>query len=343
MFNSVHKILIVYTGGTIGMVKDRLGFLTPSSDLIEDRILRIVMNLRDSLNREIKVDFEFLNPLIDSSSITPALWPRIARSLSDKRRCYDSFIILHGTDTMSFTAAMLNLMLPGFGKSVILTGSIFPFSKVASDAADNIADAVTMSMDARFRGVYLVFGRKLWMASHIKKADSVSVQAFTTPGKEALFNFENDLPETNLPRIDQLRDFNLPKMDSTLKIATFIFAPGTTVTCICEQLEADFLEGVILQSYGLGNIPSNPRLLSAISSALDHGTVIVNASQSLRPRVDMSVYSSGGILAGLGVWSAQTMNVESTLAKLYLTLSRTDLNIEEKLNLWNQDWAGELK
>lgn len=328
-------ILIIYTGGTIGMRKDERGFLVPNLDSVKERILRIA----DDFGCEIS--FRVLQPLIDSSSLTPALWLRLGKLLVDERDEYDSFVILHGTDTMAFTAAFLNLMMCGFGRPIILTGSIFPFSSVVSDAPDNVADSFSTVLNLRLCGVYLVFGRRVWRSSHVKKVDSYSVNAFCTPGIDPVFDFEMGVNYSG--REDIGGPFVLQSFDPDLKVVSLMFVPGFTLGMICDVLESGYFDGIVFQSYGLGNIPADARLLFLVSKIIEGGCVVVNCSQNLRSRVDMSVYASGAVLANLGVWSARNMSFESTLAKLYLTLSKKDLSLEDKKVLWDQEWADEFR
>lgn len=326
------RIAILYTGGTIGMKPSPRGLVVSQDAMdIEERVIRLAPP-------DVACYFEMLSPLIDSASATPAHWDRLARRLAELREKYDGFVVLHGTDTLAWTAAALAFLLPNFGKPLVLTGSMRPFAFVGSDAMDNVADALLAATFIHLTEVTVAFGRKLWRGSQVRKIASTAFEAFATPDGAALAEFSPQLRWwAERWRVPVGEFFQRPLLPN-LKIANVLLAPGFTVSVAADILERQKLDGVILQTYGAGNVPEDPRFLRAVATAAARGTMIVNVSQA--SEVLPTAYESASILTAAGVLSAGRMTPEAALVKLYVLLSSGE-TMEAQTRAWSEDWAGE--
>ncbi len=328
----MRRIAVFYTGGTLGMRASPNG-LVPALEGIAERVARLAP-------LHVECAFEAFSPLIDSAAATPANWERIACRLAALRDEFDGFVVLHGTDTLAWTASALAFLLPGFGKPIVLTGAQKPFSIVGSDAPDNVADALAAACFMHLTEVTVAFGRRLWRACRVRKHESVALDAFATPGLAPLAEFEPEvLWHAALWRVDTV-PFSLRPFNPNLRVAMVMMSPGATVACLAEMVERSKLDGLVLLSYGSGNTPDDPRLLAALARAIERGTVVVNVSQVWNGSVDMNAYATGSALAAIGVWSGGELTPEAAQTKLQILLS-ADYTPEQRRVHWISDWAGE--
>ena len=244
------RIHITYTGGTIGMVESPNG-LVPGADmrgwlrrLIEDA------HLDPSL-----FSFTELDPLIDSSNATPDNWQTMADDLRAHRDDADAFVVLHGTDTMSYSSAALSYALTGFGKPVIFTGSQHPLGKIESDATANVTGALNAAMSGRFHGVGLFFGHHLFAGNRVSKSSSWAFEGFSAPST-------GPLARTGTPWHWYAGDsagsgcgWTSPLPYSRHDVAVIDMAPGISAARLAAMLEPR-PEAVLLRAYGVGNVPS---------------------------------------------------------------------------------------
>uniref|UniRef100_A0A8D2J6X4 asparaginase n=1 Tax=Varanus komodoensis TaxID=61221 RepID=A0A8D2J6X4_VARKO len=259
-----------------------------------------------------------LSPLLDSSNMTPAEWDKIARHLEK----YDGFVILHGTDTMAYTAAALSFMCENLGKTIVLTGSQVPIYELRNDGRANLLGALLIAGLFVIPEVCLYFYNKLYRGNRVIKVDADSFNAFSSPNLPPLANAEVDI--TNNIHIIWVSEFQLwhRPLNSNC-IYTFSFV----------QVKAFLqspMEGVVLETYGSGNAPNNrPDLLDELKKATDRNVVILNCTQCLRGTVS-SAYATGKTLRDAGVIPGADMTPEAALAKLSYVLSKPGLTMNEK-------------
>lgn len=312
----MNKILIIYTGGTIGMTHDESGALAPFDfGKIYDRI--------PELKRyTCKIDFYTFHPLIDSSDMQPKKWALIARHI---KKCYDEyigFIILHGTDTMAYTASALSFMLENLNKPVILTGSQLPLEAVRTDARTNLITTVEIACSQveaalKLKEVCIFFDNELYRGNRTEKFTSSKFDAFKSAnypplaeaGVEIIYNEEAFLQwkKNQKFRIDEKLDDN---------IALLKLYPGITQHFIDTVLTIPHLKGVVLETYGAGNAPTNKAFIDSLQDAIHRGIVIINVSQCSGGTVDLGKYESSSGLQQIGVISGGDMTTESALTKL---------------------------
>ncbi len=312
----MNKLLIIYTGGTIGMTHDDAGTLSPFDfGKIYDRI--------PELKRyDCKIDFYSFHPLIDSSDMQPKKWALIARHIFKHYDEYIGFIILHGTDTMAYTASALSFMLQNLSKPVILTGSQLPLEAVRTDARINLITTVEIicsqvKANLKLKEVCIFFDDQLFRGNRTEKFTSSKFDAFKSAnypplaeaGVEIKYNEEAFLQwkKNQKFRIDEKLDDN---------IALLKLYPGITQHFIDTVLTIPHLKGVVLETYGAGNAPTNKAFIDSLQDAIHRGIVIINVSQCSGGTVDLGKYESSSGLQQIGVISGGDMTTESALTKL---------------------------
>ena len=324
---------ILYTGGTLGMVPTPDG-LAPGADLTGwlDQLLS---------GTELAGTFETLSfeHLIDSANATPADWGRIVDNLWAQREEADSFVVLHGTDTLAYTSAALSYALTDFGKPVVVTGSQYSLGVVGTDAAPNVTGALRAVTSGRLHGVAVFFGHKLLRGNRVTKSSSWAYNGFDSPAAPQLARtgapwqwIEND--STGCGWLD-------PRPYRRHDVLVVDLSPGLSAARLRAVLDP-LPEAVILRAFGVGNVPSDePGLVDVILDVISAGTPVVVASQCMQADVLLGHYQSSHALAEGGAISAHDMTLEALYAKLVFLLSQ-GLRGKE-LGRWVEtDIAGEI-
>ena len=261
-------------------------------------------------------------PLLDSSDMVPADWLRIARAIEASYQDVDGFVVLHGTDTLAYTASALSFMLEGLGKPVIITGSQVPLGELRSDARENLVASALLATRSDLHEVCVFFGGKLFRGNRVTKVSASGFDAFDSPNEAVLAEVGVDIvlgPAD--PRASQGDAVHVHDLAEVSVAAVRLF-PGIEPQLLRTMLSRP-VQGVVLETYGAGNAPRRDgALLEVIAEATGRGVVIVNCTQCLRGRVDMSGYATGAALAGAGVVSGADMTPEAALAKLIWLLGR---------------------
>lgn len=279
--------------------------------------------------------------LIDSANVTPHHWKQIADDIGSHYQEFDGFVVLHGTDTMAYTASALSFMLEDLSKPVIVTGSQIPWSQIRSDAQDNLLTSVLLAGGYELPEVGLYFHNRLYRGNRARKVDATGFHAFDSPnfpalayaGTQIVINHSLLLPRSVLP-------LKVQKLEPP-KVAVITLFPGFSSSLLAHVLGAG-VEGIVLMTYGMGNVPSQDRtLLKLLAKASDQGVVVMNCSQCYRGHVDMVGYETGKVLMEAGAVSAKDMTPEATLTKLSFLLS-THLSSEEVRLKMQSNLRGEL-
>ena len=267
--------------------------------------------------------------------MSPTEWLTIAEDIESKYEQFDGFVILHGTDTMAYTASALSFMLEELSKPVVITGSQIPLGKIRSDAKDNIIGALLIAGYHQVPEVSLYFHNCLYRGNRCSKVDATGFHAFNSPNFPALAEVGTEI----IINQSVVREF--PKSNFRIqtltppKIVTIHLFPGFDASLI-QALASQAVDGIILMSYGVGNAPArDTALINAIKQAHQQGIVIVNCSQCHRGIVDMEGYETGAVLMSAGVISGADMTVEAALTKLYYLFSTgiTQKEIETQVQL----------
>jgi L-asparaginase len=290
-------------------------------------------------------DVHELEPLLDSSNMTPGDWLRIAELIRDRHAEYDGFLVVHGTDTMAFTASALSFMLQPLDKPVVLTGSQLPLSVTRTDAQSNLLTSLLLlgQHADRLAGVHLFFNDRLYRGNRVTKVNADAFAAFDSPNfppvGTAGINLDVDWDRVPTPECPA-RTPDVTALGSAT-VSAFRLFPGLEADHL-DNVLAPPVQGVVLECFGSGNAPSaNEQFLAAIRQATDRGVVIVAVTQPLRGTADLDLYATGQALAGAGVVSGYDMTTEAALAKLYYLFEQGH-SPEEVCALIQQNLRGEL-
>jgi L-asparaginase len=336
------NILLIYTGGTIGMVKD---FDTNTLRAFNfDNLLIRIPEIKQ-LDCNIST-YSFEDP-IDSSNMNPAYWVKIAEVIEYNYDKIDGFVVLHGSDTMSYTASALSFMLENLSKPVVFTGSQLPIGDLRTDAKENLITAIQIATlrdngISKIKEVCLYFEYKLYRANRTTKINAEHFEAFTSLNYPELAVSGVHLkvfPENLLQNKISGSFFVHKHMCS--EIAVLKLYPGITPTVVKAVLETPNVTGVILESYGAGNAPTLNWFLELLKVALDKGIYIVNVTQCLGGSVIMGHYETSVVLEQIGLISGLDITFEAAVTKMMYLLSKKISKEEFKFEFENST-KGEL-
>ena len=324
--NNKPTILLIYTGGTIGMVKDfKTGALRAFNfDQLVERIPELHM-----LDCSIET-YSFETP-IDSSDMRPELWGQMATVIEENYDKFDGFVILHGSDTMSYSASALSFMLQNLRKPVILTGSQLPIGDLRTDAKENLITAIQVAAVQEnnipvIQEVCLYFEYKLYRGNRTSKVSAELFNAFTSPNiahlaesgvnlriNKHLLNYS----KTQLP-------FTVHKEMSTNVMILKMF-PGIQKNVLEAILNIKDLEGIVLETYGAGNAPTEPWFLNTLADAIKNGLKVINVTQCSSGSVHMGKYETSTELKEIGMISGKDITTEAAITKLMFMLKQKDI------------------
>ena len=332
------KIYVAYTGGTIGMKQSTQGFVPVKGHLTDS-----INNLPEFHRAEMpEFTINEYHPLIDSSNMTPNDWQRIADDIKKHYDDYDGFVVLHGTDTMAYTSSALSFMFENLAKPVIVTGSQIPLSQLRSDGQVNVLNALYIAANYPINEVALFFNNKLYRGNRCIKAYADGFDAFDSPNMQPLLEaginiklLAGAIASTN-EHVEPLRLTNITPQP----IGVVHLYPGISSELIDNVIRQP-VKALILRSYGVGNAPQDEALLSCLAKAKQQGIIVVNCSQCIKGKVNMSGYATGNALSEAGVISGHDMTLEAALTKLHYLLSLNKSN-EEIRELMELNLRGEL-
>ncbi|MFA7660103.1 MAG: asparaginase [Anaerovoracaceae bacterium] len=330
------KVCIIYTGGTIGMMKTENGY-SPGKAYIHSALKEIADSTSPDLPAFDLIEYD---PLLDSSNISLMEWIQIARDIKSQYDHYDGFVILHGTDTMAYTASALSFMLEGLTKPVILTGSQIPLSEMRNDARGNLITALLLAGNYSVPEVCLYFGGLLLRGNRSTKISADDLLAFDSP---------NYPPLAEVGVRITLEEKMIRKPGDGLKLVEFgqhqiavlkIF-PGIQFE-VFENIMTENLKGIVIEGFGAGNIPDRQGTMQRLlDRAKRNDTVMVVCTQCLKGTAIIGEYEASEELAKAGAVSGYDMTVEAAVAKLYYLLSM-GYNIGKVKELMGENLRGEL-
>ncbi len=314
----MRNILIIYTGGTIGMKTDPVsGVLSPF------RFDRIEEEVPELARFNYRLETVAFDPPIDSSNATPEFWSRIARTIERHYADHDGFVVLHGTDTMAYSASALSFMLHNLAKPVVFTGSQIPIGVIRTDGKENLITAIEIAAERTADDrpmvpeVCVYFQDKLLRGNRTRKHNAEQFNAFASdnypPLAEAGVHIHYH-PE-HIIRPDENRPFSVSSGLDT-RVSVIRIFPGMDAGLFGAQLSIPGLRAVVLESYGSGNAPTAPWFIEALQGAIERGMIVLNVSQCPVGTVEMERYETGVHMQRIGVVSGRDMTTEAALAKL---------------------------
>lgn len=335
------KVLLISTGGTITMVREK------GTEALVPADMETFKAFIPELNAGVfDVDIEAFHPLIDSSDIGPESWKQMAQMVYDHYDAYDGFVILHGTDTMSYSASALSFMLENLGKPVVFTGSQLPVGVLRSDAKENLLTAIEIAAakdedgNALVPEVTIYFEDRLFRANRTTKRNAEHFSAFNSYNYPALAKAGVHI--TYQPHLVHYSDPNEPLVLHTefdTNVAVLKLFPGIQPSVVRALLHTRGLKGVVLETFGAGNAPSDRWLYKELKVAVDKGIIVVNKTQCNTGSVEMGLYAVSLNLMKAGVLSGYDITTEALLTKMMLLLGEQPERAKELLG---KDLCGEM-
>ena len=337
------KVLIIYTGGTIGMAQNPK---TGAHEPID--FANLAMHVPELEQVKVHCETVQFDPPIDSANIVPEHWARIAHTIVDNYVDYDGFVVLHGTDTMAYTASALSFMLQNLQKPVILTGSQLPIGVLRTDGKENLITAIEMASAHDKIGqpmvpeVCVYFQTKLLRGNRSKKLSAEEFNAFHSPNYPALADIGVHISYAHHHIHYCIRSQHLtPIFNFCTDVVMLKLFPGISQHIVHAMLSIPGLRGVVLETFGTGNAMTFAWFLDELREAVARGVVIVNVTQCIGGTVEMGIYDTGNRLLQAGVIGSGDMTTEATVTKLMFLLGQ-GLSPEEVKRHMLLSIAGEL-
>ncbi|WP_051534753.1 asparaginase [Deefgea rivuli] len=296
------RILCLYTGGTIGCVPTAQG-LAPMAGVLQEPIVELLA----SLPNQVQLTLREYPQLLDSSSMQPKDWLRIAKDIDAEYDHFDGFIVLHGTDTLAWTAAALHWQLAHIAKPVVITGSQRPWLMPNSDAPANFELALHAACGKQ-AGVMVAFGGQLLPGFAVKKLDADADCAFAAP------NWQEKWPA------HPTEQYHFQPINPALNILAIKLFPGSEAW-LAQSLNHQSFDGIAIEAYGSGNLPSNTQLESILTQLANQGTVFINCSQCIAGEVRQGHYAAGDFMQQINALPAGRMSIEAATTWLYTALT----------------------
>ncbi len=333
-----NKVLVIYTGGTIGMVQDESGSLQPFA---LDHIMDAVPQLKYC---KYQIDSCQIEHIIDSSNMTPSLWVDIAEIVERRYNDYDGFVVLHGTDTMAYTASALSFMFDNLSKPVVLTGSQLPLAMLRSDGRENIICAleIASAQEVCVPEVCIFFENHLYRGNRSTKVSSENFDAFHSYNYPSIARAGINIAyKKHLVQPMPTDDFVVRKRFDE-RIAVLKLFPGITAEVVRSVFGSPDLQGVIIETYGSGNAPTEAWFINIVADAIKRGVVVLDVTQCKSGAVKLRQYAASCDLDRIGVIGGHDITVEAAVTKMMYLLGNYGSDKDKVKRLLGENIRGEI-
>jgi L-asparaginase len=316
------SILIIYTGGTIGMIRDM-----DSGALMPFDFEGIYEQIPVLKKYHYKLDFQCFDPLIDSSNVHPVTWVKLADIIESNYEKYDGFVVLHGSDTMAYSASALSFMLENLNKPVIFTGSQLPLGEIRTDGRENFLTAIEIAAAKEddtplVPEVCIYFENQLLRGNRTVKYNADFFHAFVSSNYPPLADVgiyikyhKNSILKPNFKRLKVHKE-----LDTGVGILKLF--PGIPTNFLNTVVRAERMKALVMETFGSGNAPSDPEFLGILEEAISNGLIVINVTQCMTGSVDQGKYQTSIELEKIGVISGKDITTESAITKLMYLLGR---------------------
>ena len=311
------RVGIIYTGGTIGMMPTESGY-APNPSAFPEMLDKIHdVNLPGFPEYEVIC----LSKLLDSSDITYREWDELGSIIAKRYADFDGFVVLHGTDTMAYTASVMSFILEGLDKAVVFTGSQIPLCRMRSDGIDNLVTSILVAASGKVHEVCLYFGGQLMRGNRVTKVSANGLIAFESPNYPRLADVGTEIAyRSKFLRKKEGGELKLAAL-APVPIAVLKIFPGISPK-LFESVIDSGVRAIVIEAFGAGNIPSDGNLAAVLKRAADAGVLIVVTSQCGSGTVSLGTYATSSPLLLAGAVSGQDMTTEAAVAKLYYLFSK---------------------
>lgn len=334
------KVLMIYTGGTIGMIND------PKTGALKAFDFNHLSNQIPELDRlNVRLSAISFEQPVDSSEMHPGYWKKIAEMVSGNKEEYDGFVILHGSDTMAYTASALSFMLQGLNKPVILTGSQLPIGTIRTDGKENLITAIEIAAEKNEKGlpkiqeVAIYFEYSLYRGNRTSKVSATEFEAFSSPNFPELAVAGVSIRYNQHPLIED-RGFEL-FTDFDQHVALLKIFPGFNADVYSSLFDISTVKGMVIETFGSGNAPSDPKFTSLLTRYIDEGGVILNITQCSSGSVEQGRYETSSVFVSAGVVSGYDLTTEAAITKMMYALGKGKTR-EEVIFILTHDLVGEM-
>lgn len=334
------KVLMIYTGGTIGMIND------PDTGVLKAFDFKhLSLQIPELKRLHVELETISFEKPVDSSEMNPVRWAEIAKMVFDNYVNYDGFVILHGSDTMAYTASALSFMLQGLSKPVILTGSQLPIGTIRTDGKENLITAIEIAGakdeagNSRIQEVAIYFEYSLYRGNRTSKVSAAAFEAFSSPNYLELaiagvsIKYQKEYSQST-KSLELFTSFDN-------RVALLKIFPGFSATVYSSLFNISNVKGIVIETFGSGNVPSDQAFLELVKNYISEGGVVLNITQCNSGSVEQGRYETSSAFQQIGVLGGYDLTTEAAVCKMMYVLGKTE-KLDAQKEILMQELAGEM-